>query len=114
MSKRLGQRIIEGLEEAVLHDQGKITLRETHLELPSDPPTISKIEITKVRVEIFHMSQPIFAKLLGVSTACIRAWEQGQNEPSGSVRRLIQLILKDPKGMLATISGDKSKRLKVG
>lgn len=114
MSKRLGQRIIDGLEEAIAHDQGKITLRETHLELPSDPPTISKTEITKIRTEVFHMSQPIFAKLLGVSTACIRAWEQGQNEPSGSVRRLIQLLLKDPKGNLTTISEDKSKKLKVG
>lgn len=114
MSKRLGQRIVEGLEELIAYQQGKITLRETRVELPADPPTISKTEIAKIRSEIFHMSQPVFAKLLGVSTACIRAWEQGQNEPSGSVRRLIQLLLKDPQGNLTTITDDKRKKLKVG
>ena len=113
-NKRLGERLIDGLLEAVDHDKGKITLRESQVSLPSEPPTISKADIVKIRKTIFQMSQPVFAKLLGVSPACIRAWEQGHNEPSGSVRRLMQLLIKDPQNTLKTISEDKSKKLKVG
>jgi putative transcriptional regulator len=113
MGKRLGQRIIEGLEEAILHDQGKVTLRETDLELPAEPPKISAHEIARIRVEVFHMSQPIWARFLGVSLPTVRAWEQGHNEPAGPVRRLLQLLMKDPGAAVKTFSKE-TKKLKVG
>jgi putative transcriptional regulator len=113
MTKRFGKRIIEGLEEAILHEQGKITLRETDLELPAELPTISSTEIAKIRIEIFHMSQPIWARFLGVSLPTVRAWEQGQNEPAGPVRRLLQLLMKDP-GNAVKIFSKETKKLKVG
>lgn len=114
MGKRLGQRLVESLEEAVAYEQGKITLRETTVELPAEPPTISAKEMAKIRTEVFHMSQPIFAKLLGVKPASVKAWEQGQNEPAGPVRRLLQVLLKHPTESLKEISGDDQKKIKVG
>ena len=66
-------------------------------------------------IEIFHMSQPIWARLLGVSVPTVRAWEQGQNEPAGPVRRLLQVLLKHPEQSIKDIVNDKNqKRLKVG
>jgi hypothetical protein len=32
----LGEILIEAMTEAVAHDQGKVTLRETRLELPDE------------------------------------------------------------------------------
>ena len=59
------------------------------------------------------MSQPIWALFLGVSLPTVRAWEQGQNEPAGPVRRLLQLLMKDPGSAVKTFSKE-MKKLKVG
>ena len=46
------------------------------------------------------MSQAVFAGLLGVSPKLFEASESGRNRPAGPVRRLIELIERDPRAFL--------------
>jgi len=91
----LGQGLIKGLKEAVAFENRKLDLRTTALEIPDIPPKFSKREVKEVREQL-NVSQPIFAKILGVSDDTVKAWEQGANTPSGSSARLIQIAKEDP------------------
>lgn len=92
----LFQDLKNGLEEAIAWEQGKINLRTTTLTLPEKPPKMTKKQIKELRENTLKVSQPIFALILGVSPAAVKAWEQGIKQPSGTARRLMQLFGKDP------------------
>lgn len=88
--------LLKGLKEAVAYENKKIDLRSTTLEIPDAPPEFSKLQVKEVREDILKVSQPIFAKILGVSDGTVKAWEQGANKPQGSSARLIQMAKRDP------------------
>jgi len=46
-----------------------------------------------------HVSQTVFAALLGTGKTTVQQWEQGQKKPSGPAPRLLDLI--DRKGVAA-------------
>lgn len=92
---KLGQGLLKGLKEAVAFENKKIDLRTTTIEIPDVPPEFSKREVKAVR-ERLNVSQPIFAKILGVSGDTVKAWERGANKPSGSSARLIQIAKEEP------------------
>lgn len=92
---KLGQGLLKGLKEAVAFENKKMDLRATTMEIPDVPPEFNKTEVKAVR-ERLNVSQPIFAKILGVSDDTVKAWERGANKPSGSSARLIQIAEKDP------------------
>ena len=119
-SKRLpvAEQIRKGLEEAIRHAKGEITLKTTTLELPDRPPEVGAAELTKVRLAS-GMSQALFARLLNVSTRTVQSWEQGQRKPSQAALRLIQVFRHDPNGLLeaagmtdsmAAVAGGKSSK----
>ena len=89
----------EAVEESVSHAKGKISLREEILSLPEEPPLFSKKKKKKIR-ENLHVSQPIFARLLGVSAATVRSWEQGEKGPSSPARKLLQIVISYPNILL--------------
>lgn len=62
------------------------------------PPkrTFTAADVKRVRAKT-HMSQPVFAILLGVGTNTIAQWEQGHKKPSGASARLLDVI--DRKGV---------------
>lgn len=93
---KLGQSLLKGLKEAVAFENKKMDLRTTTMEIPDVPPEFNKIEVKAIR-ERLNVSQPIFAKILGVSDDTVKAWERGANKPSGSSARLIQIAEKNPK-----------------
>src|ERR1700761_7849797 len=99
--KRLpvAEQIRKGLEEAIRHAKGEITLRTTTLELPDRPPEIGAAELAELRLAS-GMSQAVFARLLNVSTKTVQSWEQGQRRPSQAALRLIQVFRHDPTGLL--------------
>jgi len=92
----LFQDLKNGLQEAIAWEQGKIDLRTTTLTLPEKPPKMTKKQIKDLRENTLKVSQPVFALILGVSPAAVKAWEQGLKQPSGTARRLMQLFGKDP------------------
>lgn len=93
---KLGQELIESLTEAIAYHRGEITLKSADISLPDEPPEWTKDEITALRVKKLRVSQPIFARMIGVTPAALRSWEQGVKNPSGSARRLLQIVEKNP------------------
>lgn len=93
--KRIASDLINSLEEAVAMEEGKIPGRTTERKLSRPAPKWSKTAIKKLREDVFHMSQPVFASLLNVKPATIRAWEQGQRTPDGAAARLLEILSKD-------------------
>jgi putative transcriptional regulator len=106
---KLGQELIQGMSEILAHQEGKITLRTTELQMPDLPPELSSKKIADIRNKVLHMSQGAFAKLLGVSVRVIQSWEQGEKKPSGAARRLLQVAEKNPAVLLSTAVIHKKK-----
>lgn len=52
-------------------------------------------DITRVRNKV-NMSQPAFAKLMGVSVRTLQAWEQGKRNPSGAAKTLLRVAETHP------------------
>lgn len=109
--KPLFARLKTGLEEAILHAKGEITLKTTTLEMPDRPPEVGADELTRLRLAS-GMSQAVFARLLNVSTKTVQSWEQGTRRPSQAALRLIQVFRRDPAGLLEVVgmSGPEVKR----
>ena len=109
---KLGQELIEGLKEAISYERGEITLRSSELEIPGEPPAWSKEKIARLRVKKLKVSQPILAAYLGVSPGALKAWEQGLKKPTGSARRLLELLDKRPEDVMSMISEDETTERK--
>jgi putative transcriptional regulator len=95
-AKSMAEGLISGLKDALAYQRGKRTLREHTVELPAPAPKWTTASIRKLRNEVLHMSQPVFAAFLNVKPATVRSWEQGQKTPSGAAARLLQLLAADP------------------
>jgi len=88
------ESIMQGLDEAVGYQEGKINARKTKIAVkPVD--MFSSEDIKKIRKSV-GLSQVVFASSLGVSKKTVEAWERGRNKPEGSSRRLLQIIRDNP------------------
>ncbi len=57
-------------------------------------PEYGSAEVRRIRAAT-RMSQPVFARLLGVDKSAVAQWERGAKRPSGPVSRLLEVL--DPK-----------------
>ena len=76
----------------------EITMRQVKaLCLPAKrefrPEDIRRIRLAN------HVSQAVFAAILGTGKTTVQQWEQGQKKPSGPAQRLLDLI--DRRGLAA-------------
>ena len=76
----------------------EITMRQVDalclpLKRPFRPEDIRRIRPAN------HVSQAVFAAILGIGKTTVQQWEQGQKRPSGPAQRLLDLI--DRKGLAA-------------
>jgi len=92
---RMGQDLIEAMQEALDHSEGKIELKTSHFSLTPDCETISVDDIRETRKKL-GVSQSVFAVVLGVSKKTVESWEAGRYIPDGAARRLIFMLLADP------------------
>ena len=92
---RMGELLIEAMQEALDHAEGKIELRTTRLRIDPVRDTISAEEIKSVRSSL-KMSQGVFASVMGVSKKTVESWETGRYNPDGAARRLLSVMQKDP------------------
>jgi putative transcriptional regulator len=99
MAKRnLGKEIIEGLEEIKAWREGRVNLKVTTVELPR------AAGVPAIRKEL-GLSQDEFARMMGVSVATLRNWEQGRREPRGPARSLLLVASMEPAVVLRALSG---------
>ena len=71
----------------------KFTVRTIRLNL--QPTSYDPAAVRKTR-DLLKLSQPLFAKFLGVAVQTVRAWEQGDNIPSDMACRFLDEINRDP------------------
>jgi putative transcriptional regulator len=100
--KPLFERLKTGMEEAIRHSRGEITLKTTVVELPDPPPEIPPEELAKLRIDN-RMSQDVFARVLNVPTRSVQSWEDGTRRPSQAALRLIQVFRQNTSGVLEVV-----------
>jgi len=98
----VADQIRKGLEEAIGHAKGEVTLKTTTIELPDRPPALGAEDVTRIRLDN-QMSQAVFARLLNVSPKTVRNWEHGTRKPSQAALRLIQLFQQNPNGVFSVV-----------
>jgi putative transcriptional regulator len=90
MSKRnLFDELSQSLEEARKHDEGKLTLRSTSVELKQ--LDITPKEIIRIR-ESLKLSQALFAAYLHTQKRTYKKWEQGETRPNDQAITLLKLV----------------------
>jgi putative transcriptional regulator len=92
-NRDIGKEIIRGLEEIKAWRRGEVKLKTITVDMPraSDVPAIRRT---------LGLSQPEFARFMGVSVATLRNWEQARREPQGPARSLLLVAAKQPEAVL--------------
>jgi putative transcriptional regulator len=79
---------------SALHDVGAmddITMREMDALCLAPPKAYGRADVVRIRRST-RMSQPVFAKLLGVGKSSVVQWESGERKPSGTALRVLELL----------------------
>jgi putative transcriptional regulator len=88
------ESIMQGLNEAVEYQEGRIKARKVKLTIK--PVDIFNTEDIRQIRQRTGLSQVMFAGSLGVSPKTVEAWESGRNKPEGASRRLLEIVRDDP------------------
>jgi putative transcriptional regulator len=106
-TRDIGKELIAGMREAISFHRGEITLKTTEVDLPKLPKEWNGRMIADLRINKLKVSQSILALYLGMTTSALQSWEQGSKKPSGSARRLLDLLEKNPTEILKMMGTDK-------
>ena len=88
--------------EAARVSRRKVTARKTTAKAA---PVFDSGRIKHLRQK-FGVSQPVFAGMIGVKPVTLKAWEQGVNAPSGSSRRVLQMMELSPETAIQAAAVD--------
>jgi putative transcriptional regulator len=94
MNKELFKELLESVQQG-----GKILKGEL---APSREFDFPSPDVKAIRIK-YGLSQTKFAKLLGISPATLRNWEQGRRKPEGPARILLFVADKHPEAVLDTV-----------
>lgn len=117
-SENFGELLVQSAEEAVAIHEGRlaparvrsypvITARHA---AASPPPRYTPEQIRDIRART-TLSQELFAAALNVSTETDKSWEQGKREPDGPSLRLLELVDRQPKLLLAFVKKTGARRV---
>ena len=95
VASRIVSRLTEFTEalESGADISEKFTCHKVTLKL--EPGSYAPQKVKKTR-DLLNLSQPLFAKFLGVAVQTVRAWEQGDNVPSDMACRFLDEINANP------------------
>jgi putative transcriptional regulator len=95
MSKRnISRELIDGVAAMKGHREGKLTLRDYHIELAPLPPVDSKL-IRDTRRKL-RFSRAVFARKLLINERTLEKWEQGRAKPNPQAAALVLLVRRYP------------------
>ena len=97
-TKRVYERIMEGLEEARAYLDGTADKRHYRVHVPT------KIDVRKIRTRL-GLSQKTFARTYGFALSAVRDWEQGRRRPERSARILLKVVEKEPEAVTRALVG---------
>ena len=86
--------LLKSIDEAKAIAAGK---RKPGRVIQFDP-----LEVKTIRKRL-HVSQTQFARLIGISAATLRNWEQGLRSPVGPARALLKVAERNPKAILQAL-----------
>lgn len=99
--KRMGVRAVEDDVLATAHDLAAalhrvgaldaVNMRDMDRLCLPPRPDYGGPEIKRIRAAT-RMSQPVFARLLGVDKSAVAQWERGAKRPSGPALRLLEVL----------------------
>lgn len=88
----VGQRVIEGIEQAIAWSRGEAVEARVTLVRPPE------IDVRKMRRRM-GLSQTQFAMKFGFPPSTLRNWEQGRASPDAPTRVLLAVIAKHPEAV---------------
>ena len=71
---------------------------------PSRVFKFDRLEVKAIRRKL-HVTQVQFARMIGISPATLRNWEQGRTYPEGAARALLRIAAKQPQVVLRVLLG---------
>lgn len=83
------ESIMQGLNEALDHAQGKDTGARVH------HVTVPTVDVASIRAST-GLSQGAFARSIGVAKGTLLNWEHGRRHPTGPAQVLLAMIAKKP------------------
>ena len=91
----------ENFEELVssIREAGRILRGEAK---PSRVFKYTPQDVRKIRAKL-RKSQTEFARMIGVSVATLRNWEQGRREPHGPARALLKIAATNPSAVIKAL-----------
>lgn len=101
MKKELFEELFESVKQGGAILRGKMK--------PSRAFEFPESEVRKIR-ERYSLSQDKCARLMGISVATLRNWEQGRRKPEGPARILLMIAAKHPEALLDLMTNKKSKK----
>ena len=95
MDKQHFDQLIKGVREMKRHMAGNSVrgVRTTELSEP---------DVRAIR-EAAKISQPQFAKLIGVNLRTLQNWEQQRTRPTGPARALLKIVASNPKAAIEAL-----------
>lgn len=69
----------------------EVTMREIDALCLPPVKSYTAEDVQRIRHAV-HVSQAVFAHILGVGPATVQKWEQGTKKPNGAARRLLQVV----------------------
>ncbi|HET6251330.1 MAG TPA: hypothetical protein VFE47_26840 [Tepidisphaeraceae bacterium] len=104
--RNIAREIIDDLKELNATLEAGIPLHEKYtvrtVNVVREPTKYTAASVRRTR-KLVGVSQPIFARMLGVSAALVRAWECGQRTPAPIARRMLDLVRADPANWRAIV-----------
>src|SRR4051794_9753874 len=95
MKKQDFENLVESVREAGRIRRGEMA--------PSRVTEVPPIDVKSIRGRL-GKSQPEFARMIGVSVATLRNWEQGRRRPHGPARALLRVAASDPAAVAAALT----------
>ncbi len=95
MRKQDFDNLVESVRQA-----GRIRRGEAK---PSRVAEFAPVDVKAVRLRL-GKSQPEFARMIGVSVATLRNWEQGRRRPEGPARALLTVAAANPEAVAAALA----------
>ena len=95
MKEELFQDLLQSVREMKSIRSGKSKPARTFTF--NDP-----LDVAKVRGRL-GVTQPMFARLLGISEKTLQNWEQGRRKPTGPAKVLLKVADRHPKLLLETV-----------
>lgn len=95
MEKKLFEELVESMRQ---HEEIRRGERAPSREFHFNATRVKEIRA------ITGLSQPKFARLLGIDVGTLRNWEQGHREPTGPAKALLRAIKANPKAVLKALA----------